>query len=117
MKLSIKAITIATNTEYGPFAVILEIPPNIPKKKRLEEIHHAILDQLGKFRDEVEILHTYSAEADGNVCRVIVPVNLFAIWDTIHKMLLLQWIAKRLAEYAPPINVTWTIHMKTLIGQ
>lgn len=92
-----------TNPDGVPMAMMAV--PVVFTSKQLSEVMSTITTFLGaEFREEIVF------ERDGSelqaVCTFRLPVNPLAENDTLHRMLILAWMSKRLAMLAPAIDVT-----------
>lgn len=80
-----------------PVARIIIPSPTLGRKN---EVFGVINDELHSIVDDLRF------ERDGERFVLSIEVNPHAEFDTLNRMLLLQWMVKRLAEFSPPIDVS-----------
>jgi hypothetical protein len=84
--------------EDGQTVARVVIPP--PTLGRKNEVFGVIDEELHAVVDDLRF------ERDGSRFVLSIEVNPHAEFDTLNRMLLLQWMVKRLAEFSPPIDVS-----------
>jgi hypothetical protein len=84
--------------EDGQPVARVTIPP--PRLGRKNEVFRLIDAELHSVVDDLRF------ERDGEQFVLSIEVNPLAQFDTLNRMLLLQWMVKRLAEFSPPIDVS-----------
>ena len=84
-------------------------PPHI---QHMREVVRTMQCELGEsFCDELDV--TYS-EAD-NTCTILLTVNPYTESDVVNRMLVLQWMVKRLATFSPPLDLSNLCAMQTAV--
>lgn len=80
-----------------PVARVIIPPPTLGRKN---EVFRVIDSELHSIVDDLRF------ERDGERFVLSIEVNPHAESDTRNRMLLIQWMVKRLAEFSPPIDVS-----------